>query len=151
MKRRPTIEQAERIELIVREVEVRFKKDDQPELFDWKDHKPEAYAILRALGERPASKSCFSCWVATLDKLRKAIGLDPLDHGTSKERATFRLDVCKQCPAFHATTESCGRLILDALFPEPIDIDGEEVKPCGCYLPLKVTMKHATCPAGKWS
>lgn len=148
MKRRPpTYEEAQRIERIVRDVTVAFK----PEHFDWKEHKAEAYALLKAIGEKTPDKSCFSCWVNALNKLRKAISLDPIDHGTTAERATFRLDVCKSCPAYRATTESCGRLIVDALFPEPVLIEGEEVRPCGCYLPLKVTMKHSQCPAGRWT
>ena len=148
MKRRPpTIEEATRIAQIVREVEVTYK----PEAFDWKEHKVEAYAILDAMGVKFSKRSCFSCWVGTLNKLRTSIGLDPFDHGTTAERAAFRMDVCTTCPAFHATTQSCGRLVVDALFPEPVMIDGEEVKPCGCWLKLKVTLKHATCPAGRWT
>ena len=147
MKRPPTIEEAKRIERIVREVVVTYK----PESFDWKDHKAEAYAILTAIGVKFSKRSCFSCWIGTLNKLRTSIGLDPFDHGTTAERAAFRMDVCTTCPAYHASTQSCGRLIVDALFPEPVMIDGEEVKPCGCWLKLKVTLKHATCPAGRWT
>ena len=147
MKRPPTIEEATRIERIVREVVVTYK----PESFDWKDHKAEAYAILTAIGVKFSKRSCFSCWIGTLNKLRTSIGLDPFDHGTTSERAAFRMDVCATCPAYHASTQSCGRLVVDALFPEPVMIDGEEVKPCGCYLPLKVNLKHSTCPASKWT
>ena len=147
MKRPPTISEATRIERIVREVVVTYK----PESFDWKDHKAEAYAILTAIGVKFSKRSCFSCWIGTLNKLRTSIGLDPFDHGTTAERAAFRMDVCTTCPAFHASTQSCGRLVVDALFPEPVMIEGEEVKPCGCWLPAKVTLKHATCPAGRWT
>lgn len=148
MKRRPpTYAEAERITLIVSEIEVTFKGES----FDWKEHKAEAYAILDSMGIDFSKRSCFACWVGTLNKLRKAINLDPIDHGARPERAAFRMDVCTTCPAYHASTQSCGRLILDALSPEPVTIDGEQVTPCGCYLPLKVKFKHATCPAGRWT
>lgn len=152
-KRAPTYAEAERIAVIVSDVSVTFK----PESFDWKDHKREAFAILKAMGHKTPDRGCFSCWVSTLNKLRKSIGIDPIDPGTSAERAAFRMDVCRTCPAFHATTESCGRLIVDALFPEPVMIDGEEVNPCGCRLTDygiwkgKTSLKNATCPAGKWT
>ncbi len=154
MKRRPpTYAEAERIAVIVAEVEVRYT----PESFDWKTHKAEAYALLRAMGEKAPDKSCFSCWVNALNKLRKAIGQPPFDHGASAERTAFRLDVCTTCPAFHTSTESCGRLILDALSPQAVMIDGEPVNPCGCRMTDfglwkgKASLKHATCPANKWT
>ena len=148
MKRRPpTLAEAERIAVIVREVEVSYK----PDAFDWKEHKPEAYAILTSMGESFSKRSCFACWIGTLNKLRTSINLDPFDHGTSAERAAFRMDVCTTCPAYHASTQSCGRLVVDALFPEPVMIEGEAVNPCGCWLPAKVNLKHATCPAGRWT
>ena len=152
MKRRPpTYAEAERIALIVSEIEVTFKGES----FDWKEHKAEAYAILDSMGIDFSKRSCFACWVGTLNKLRKAINLDPIDHGARPERAAFRMDVCTTCPAYHASRglipASCGRFVLDALAPEPVMIEGEEVKPCGCALELKVNMKHATCPASRWT
>lgn len=154
MKRRPpTYAEAERIELIVREVEVALKGES----FDWKEHKAEAYAILTEMGEPFSKRSCFACWIGTLNKLRQAIGQPPIDHGTTAARAAFRVDVCRTCPAFHATTESCGRLVVDALFPEPVMIDGESVNPCGCRMTDfglwkgKASLKHAVCPANKWT
>ena len=146
-RRPPTLAEAQRIETIVREVEVSYK----PESFAWHDHKREAYALLKAMGYPRPSKSCFSCWVGALNNLRTSIGLDPFDHGTTAERAAFRMDVCTTCPAYHPSTQSCGRLVLDAINPQPVTIDGEQVNPCGCYLPLKVYLKHATCPASKWT
>jgi hypothetical protein len=110
----------------------------------------EGLALCKDLsGYRPKSQ-CFSCYLKVANILAEAIGLPPYDHGTTEDRKAFRMDVCATCPAFHTSTQSCGRFILDAINPQPVTIDGEEINPCGCYLPIKTSMKHATCPAGRW-
>ena len=147
MIRKPTYEEAQRIAQIVSEVEVRYK----PDYFDWKEHKPEAYALLKSLGHRTPSKSCFSCWIKALDQLRVAISLPPLDHGATESQAARRMALCEVCPAFHPNTQSCGRFILDAINPVPVQMeDGTMIEPCGCNLFLKTKLRRASCPAKKW-
>lgn len=153
MRRPPTIEEAERIELILREVTVRQKD----EYFNWggpnngSDRGKEAKALCLAIsGYKPDSSDCFSCRMKVLNILAESIGLPAFAHEVSEERKQRRLAVCVTCPAYHIKTESCGRLITDALSPKPVLIDGTEVNPCGCYLPLKTKFKHSQCPANKW-
>lgn len=146
MIRTPSIEQAERIALIVQEVTVTFK----PEQFDWEGHKVEAYTLLTALGHKTPNKSCFSCWVNALNKLRVSIKLDPIGH-PDVERGERRMTICKACPAFrNGIIKSCGRYILDAITPIPVSADGQMIEPCGCDLNLKTPLKWAKCPASKW-
>ncbi len=56
--------------------------------------------------------------------------LNPRTEYVSKEEAASRLDICKACP----------RLIPGLL----------QCKECGCFMKAKTTIKHATCPIGKW-
>lgn len=144
--RQPTQHEAERIAYIVGRVHCDLKS----QTFDWGEHKAEAFDLCRAISGYRPNKTCFSCWVRVLNILREGINLDPIDHPAPKELADKRLDICRVCPAYHATSASCGRLILDALYPEPVNIDGRMVNPCGCSLHLKVHFKRAKCPAGKW-
>lgn len=146
MIKTPTIEQAQRITVIAREVAVSFK----PDVFAWNGHKAEAYALIKSLGGKTPSKPCFSCWLKAIDFLRVSIGLPPIDRGVPQERFEQRMTICTACPAFHASTRSCGRPVLDHFSPKPVEILGNMVNPCGCLLDLKATMKHATCPAGRW-
>lgn len=44
--------------------------------------------------------------------------------------AMIRLDICKKCPELIDLTKQC--------------------KKCGCIMPLKVKLKEASCPLGKW-
>lgn len=48
---------------------------------------------------------------------------------TEGSKAKERYDICKACPNFQATL-TCGL--------------------CGCFMPGKVKLENATCPAGKW-
>lgn len=147
MRKTPTIQQAERIATIMKAVT--FVKGQE---VSWHGHIAEARELCKDLsGYKPSKSNCIDCETKVLNILAESIGLPPFEHPASADRQAFRMDVCRMCPAFHATTESCGRLIVDALFPEPVMIDGEEVKPCGCYLPIKTSMKRATCPAGRWT
>jgi len=41
-----------------------------------------------------------------------------------------RMGICQECPQFIKLTKQC--------------------KLCGCIMPLKTTLAHAECPAGKW-
>lgn len=48
------------------------------------------------------------------------------------KEATRRYDICKAC------VEHFNRVILTCGM-------------CGCFMPAKVKLVNATCPAGKWS
>lgn len=147
MIRKPTHEEAMRIDAILRGIEVRLK----PEHFSWNGHKEEAYALLKALGHKPPTSSCFGCWVQGMNKLRMAINLPPIDHGAREGVPEARMAICYTCPAYHEATISCGRLIVDAISPKEVtDTDGKTITPCGCFLPAKTNLKHAHCPANKW-
>lgn len=150
MRRPPTIEQAERIASIVERVSATV--DYPTETFSWGtlDDKREAYAFIKQLGGKPPNKSCFACWIKGLDFLRSTIGLEAMGRPATPERAEQRMSICRECPAYHPTTRSCGRFILDAIAPKGVRIDGVEVSPCGCSMPLKTKLKHASCPAKKW-
>lgn len=149
-RRKPTPEEAERIHAIVLRVSKTIVWET--ESFSWGTHAEmrEAYDLMDALGTYRPNKACFPCYVKGLSELAQTIGLPPIDRGIPQERAEMRMAICRACPAFHATTESCGRLVIDALFPKTVMVDGREVQPCGCYLPIKTEMKHTTCPANKW-
>ena len=148
MRKTPTFEQAIRIGHVLDGITVNLKA----QTFSWKSNEllAEGLALCKAISGYKPKSGCFSCHLKVANILAEAIGLPPYDHGTTEDRKAFRMDVCATCPAFHPSTQSCGRFILDAISPIPVVIDGEEVLPCGCYLPLKTSMKHATCPAGKW-
>jgi hypothetical protein len=146
MRRTPTLAEAERIAAIVSDVVVTYR----PDHFDWKGHKAEAFDICKLLSGYKPSKACFSCWIRVLNILREAINLEPIDHGADEQTAARRMEICRACPAFHENTVSCGRLLLDAINPHPVTVDGQQVNPCGCSLVLKTKLKRAHCPANKW-
>lgn len=41
-----------------------------------------------------------------------------------------RLAICRECPFYIGLTQQC--------------------KKCGCIMPAKATLPHASCPVGKW-
>ena len=43
---------------------------------------------------------------------------------------SMRYSLCMDCPEFIKPTTQC--------------------KQCGCFMKVKVKLKHATCPIGKW-
>lgn len=65
--------------------------------------------------------------------------------------ANNRLAICIECPAYNATTRTCGTP-LNKLNPlaNTMTIDGVTFKPCGCFLDIKTKMTLSDCPAGKW-
>jgi hypothetical protein len=67
------------------------------------------------------------------------------------EMANKRMATCVECPAYQATTRTCGTP-LNKLNPlgETMTIDGVTFKPCGCFLDVKTKMTLSDCPAGKW-
>jgi hypothetical protein len=56
--------------------------------------------------------------------------INPNKPRSEKELAEQRLSICHQCPRFGEATKHC--------------------KECGCFMPLKVKLKDAKCPLGKW-
>lgn len=67
------------------------------------------------------------------------------------EMSNKRMSICVECPAYRATTRTCGTP-LNKLNPlgETMTIDGVTFKPCGCFLEVKTKMTLSDCPAGKW-
>ena len=55
--------------------------------------------------------------------------LDKSNH-TTDETASTRMQICEQCPSLIKLTNQC--------------------KECGCVMTLKVKLKEAKCPLGKW-
>lgn len=55
---------------------------------------------------------------------------NPNAEHTSEEEASNRYEVCLECPKLIKSTKQC--------------------KECGCFMALKVKLKNATCPIGKW-
>jgi len=51
------------------------------------------------------------------------------EHSTDEEAST-RLDICTKCPSLLPITHQC--------------------KECGCFMKIKVKLKEAECPLGKW-
>lgn len=96
------------------------------------------------------SSTCNACKVALHDKLRDMVGMsyarDPLDN----DRIATRIEICVNCPAFHPSTRSCGRLVLDAVSSQPVNINGENIYPCGCLIDLKARFKSEQCPGKFW-
>lgn len=56
--------------------------------------------------------------------------LNPNKPRSSEELAAYRLEICKACPAFRPTSQTCRK--------------------CGCFMKLKTTLENAKCPIGKW-
>ena len=67
------------------------------------------------------------------------------------EMAAKRMATCIECPAYNATTRTCGTP-LNKLNPlaETMTIEGVTFKPCGCFLDIKTKMTLSDCPANRW-
>ena len=63
------------------------------------------------------------------------------------ETYDHRLGKCRKCEHYNLNTRTCGRLILG----DTVKVDGEDVKLCGCVMPVKAKLKIADCPLKKWS
>lgn len=59
------------------------------------------------------------------DLLNKNIGR------VSEEVKKNRLDICSECPFLFKISKQCRK--------------------CGCFMPAKTELPHASCPIGKWS
>jgi hypothetical protein len=56
--------------------------------------------------------------------------LNPKTEYVEESVSRDRFNTCKSCPELIKLTSQC--------------------KKCGCFMKLKTTMSHATCPLGKW-
>jgi hypothetical protein len=56
--------------------------------------------------------------------------LNPNEPRSLDEDAQARLDICEKCPELVGLAKQC--------------------KQCGCVMTLKVKLKNAKCPLGKW-
>ena len=109
----------------------------------------QAKAISRRLGYIPRS-NCPVCRMQVLDTLRMGVGLGPARKPAKESLRQQRIAICEACPVYHSDTRSCGRLVLDAIDPEPVVVDGRQVKPCGCFVPLKAASRSEHCPGNFW-
>jgi len=55
--------------------------------------------------------------------------LDPRIPRVQRRIRKMRLSICKECE-FYTGLEQCAQ--------------------CGCFMPVKVMLPHASCPVGKW-
>lgn len=56
--------------------------------------------------------------------------LDPKKHHDNANIVKSRYEMCLECPHFIDKTKQC--------------------RECGCIMPLKVKLRDAVCPVGKW-
>jgi hypothetical protein len=61
-----------------------------------------------------------------------------------------RLDICRTCKFFEASTQSCGPLIVGAEEEIEVLFRRKSIKLCGCVMPVKAKLAFASCPASKW-
>lgn len=54
----------------------------------------------------------------------------PSTEYATEETEVERYAICEQCPSLTSTTKQC--------------------KECGCFMKMKVKLKEAVCPLGKW-
>jgi hypothetical protein len=56
--------------------------------------------------------------------------INPSTEYATKDEENTRFAICESCPSLINPTKQC--------------------KECGCFMKLKVKLKQATCPLGKW-
>ena len=61
-----------------------------------------------------------------------------------------RLDICRACKFFEASTQSCGTLIVGDEVETEVLFRRKSIKLCGCVMPVKAKLAFASCPASKW-
>jgi hypothetical protein len=74
-----------------------------------------------------------SRWEEYKEKLGTTRPWDVISRTTSyatEEESQNRWSICEQCPRLLKTTSQC--------------------KECGCFMKIKVKLKEAVCPLGKW-
>lgn len=62
-----------------------------------------------------------------------------------------RLEICRTCKFFEASTQSCGPLIVGDEVETEVLFRKKSIKLCGCVMPIKAKLAFAQCPASKWS
>lgn len=151
MRRQPTEQEFEAIMGIVKRVEA-----DRPGVtIRWNQEHRDLIAMKgyyeKFTGQRVTLRDdCPSCHLKALDFLRELVNLPALTKPVPEALSSARMNKCLACPVYRKKSQSCGRLIKDALAPKPVMVEGEPITPCGCFLPLKVLSKYATCPANRW-
>lgn len=113
----------------------------------------DAWRLVKEIdGYDPPNKGCSSCIKRCINILRAQVGMEPVQREMHPRLWKARLAICEGgCPAYHKNTQSCGRLGLDALYSQTVDLpDGRTIKPCGCYIPAKARFANQQCPAGFW-
>jgi len=75
-------------------------------------------------------RSAWQEWKENLGDTRPWDIVNPQAEKVYKEVAEKRLDICLSCSELVNVTKQC--------------------KKCGCIMPLKVKLKDAKCPIGKW-
>ncbi len=68
-------------------------------------------------------------WKKSLGETRPWDLLNPEAY-TDEKTADTRYEMCLACPELIKLTKQC--------------------KKCGCFMPAKTKLEHATCPIGKW-
>ena len=61
-----------------------------------------------------------------------------------------RLEICRTCKFFEASTQSCGPLIVGDEVETEVLFRKKSIKLCGCVMPIKAKLAFAQCPASKW-
>jgi len=61
-----------------------------------------------------------------------------------------RLEICRACKFFEASTQSCGSLIVGDEVETEVLFRRKSIKLCGCVMPIKAKLAFASCPASKW-
>jgi len=66
-----------------------------------------------------------------------------------------RLEICMACEHYEPEKKTCGPVYnpFKELIKkrDPIIINGEEFRTCGCYVNVKASLTSEHCPLGKWS
>jgi hypothetical protein len=62
-----------------------------------------------------------------------------------------RLEICRTCKFFEASTQSCGQLIVGDEVETEVLFRKKSIKLCGCVMPIKAKLAFASCPASKWN
>jgi hypothetical protein len=62
-----------------------------------------------------------------------------------------RLEICRSCKFFEASTQSCGSLIVGDEVETEVLFRKKSIKLCGCVMPIKAKLAFASCPASKWN
>jgi hypothetical protein len=74
--------------------------------------------------------SAWKEYKARLGSTRPWDVFDKQAYNTDEQTAIDRYTICRECPELLGITKQC--------------------KQCGCMMPLKVKLKEAECPIGKW-